>query len=235
MGSLGVALVGVRPLVRMELFHCLSTPALQENEPIPRTRSEDRDIREAALRDRRQSLPVGGKRPETKANGWSTHYEKKKSTESLERLTSRTLSPPPEIVPKYSRSYSVISNGTLRPPRHPELPPLNIDYEGPRLKDYLAKPRLIHNTRPYQAAPAKDNLDDVVPGLSKLGQYYNQTFLNVCDTCDSLSHTNPVSVLNSNSAHAPNRCMWQIHKSTNPVSDLNSNSAHAPNRCMWQS
>ncbi len=40
-------------------------------------------------------------------------------------------------------------------------------------------------------------VEQLVPGLAKLSSYYNQTFLNVCDTCDSLNHRNPVSVLNS--------------------------------------
>ena len=43
-------------------------------------------------------------------------------------------------------------------------------------------------------------VDLLVPGLSKLTSYYNQTFLNVCDTCDSLNHKNPVSVLNATAA-----------------------------------
>ena len=56
-------------------------------------------------------------------------------------------------------------------------------------------------------------VDLLVPGLSKLTSYYNQTFLNVCDTCDSLNHKNPVSVLNSTAATTTptiNRGMWEI-------------------------
>ena len=56
-------------------------------------------------------------------------------------------------------------------------------------------------------------VDLLVPGLSKLTSYYNQTFLNVCDTCDSLNHKNPVSVLNATAATTTptiNRGMWEI-------------------------
>ena len=39
-----------------------------------------------------------------KSGTWSSHYEKKKSVETLDKLTSRTLSPPPETLPrKFSR------------------------------------------------------------------------------------------------------------------------------------
>ena len=40
------------------------------------------------------------------------------------------------------------------------------------------------------------SVDQLIPGLAQLSSYYNQTFLSACDTCDSLSHKNPVSVLN---------------------------------------
>ena len=51
---------------------------------------------------------------EAKHNGWSAHYQKKKSTESLERLASRTLSPPPETVPRYSRYITRVDVGVTR-------------------------------------------------------------------------------------------------------------------------
>ena len=40
------------------------------------------------------------------------------------------------------------------------------------------------------------SVEQLIPGLAQLSSYYNQTFLSSCDTCDSLSHKNPVSVLN---------------------------------------
>ena len=49
---------------------------------------------------------------------------------------------------------SVVSNTSSAPrlPRHPELPPLNVEMDGPRLKDYLEKPRLVstNGRRPSQ-------------------------------------------------------------------------------------
>ena len=71
---------------------------------------------------------------------WSSHYEKKKSSDSLEKLlTSRTLSPPPETLPrKFSRFPAPAYSTAGRLARHPELPPLSIeDNDGPKLKDYL--------------------------------------------------------------------------------------------------
>ena len=38
-------------------------------------------------------------------------------------------------------------------------------------------------------------------GLAQLSQYYNQTFLSTCDTCDSMTHKDPTSALNSNTLH----------------------------------
>jgi len=208
-----------RNLSLMALLQCVSSsPPVQD--PY-RARSEEKEGKQApAVKTRRQSLPSAAAAsrlvrrssvttsPST-SSGWSKHYEKKKSTESLDQLTSRTLSPPPETLPrKYSRSASVLSSHSSsgRLPRHPELPPLTSQVAAPSLKDYLDKPRLVstHARRPSQTS---SDVDDLVPGLSKLTSYYNQTFLNVCDTCDSLNHRNPVSVLNaaavptSNSPH----------------------------------
>ena len=117
-----------------------------------------------------------------------------------------------EII-KIARSMSVTSASTpARLPRHPELPPLNIELEGPRLKDYLEKPRLVstNGRRPSQVGfyhlyllnllifqLEEPSVDQLIPGLAQLSSYYNQTFLSSCDTCDSLSHKNPVSVLNN--------------------------------------
>jgi len=193
----------------MELFHCISTPQLNESkaESSSRAKSEDREPVAPPRGVRRPSLPAqsGRKISSTSSqgkdggrNGWSTHYEKKKSVESLDRLTSRTLSPAPETLPrKFSRSMSVVSNTSApRLPRHPELPPLNVEMDGPRLKDYLEKPRLVstNGRRPSQVEDL--SVDQLIPGLAQLSSYYNQTFLSACDTCDSLSHKNPVSVLN---------------------------------------
>jgi hypothetical protein len=78
-------------------------------------RSEDRDPVPPPRGVRRPSLPAQSVRKTSSSsshgkdvnkNGWSTHYEKKKSVESLDRLTSRTLSPAPETLPrKFSRYY----------------------------------------------------------------------------------------------------------------------------------
>ena len=51
------------------------------------------------------------------------------------------------------------------------------------------------------------SVEQLIPGLAQLSNYYNQTFLSSCDTCDSLSHKNPVSVLNV-TAGGNNRGMW---------------------------
>jgi len=209
----------------MELFHCISTPRLDEGKAVQteRAKSEDRDPVPPPRGIRRPSLPAQNARKVSSSssgysstlgkdgakNGWSTHYEKKKSVESLDRLTSRTLSPAPETLPrKFSRSMSVVSTNSSTPrlPRHPELPPLNIDIDGPRLKDYLEKPRLVSTNGRRPSQLGEMSVEQLIPGLAQLSSYYNQTFLNSCDTCDSLSHKNPVSVLNV-TAGGNNRCM----------------------------
>jgi len=159
----------------------------------------------SASRERRQSLPIPAHSSTSSStdntSGWSKHYstETKKSSECVDRLTSRTLSPAPETLPrKYSRSASILttsSSGSIRSARHPELPPLRSEVEGPRLKDYLDKPRLV-STMGRRPSKADGSVDELIPGLSKLTSYYKQTFLNVCNTCDSLNHKNPVHVLN---------------------------------------
>ena len=86
-------------------------------------RSEDRDPVPPPRGIRRPSLPAQSVRKTSSSsngysshgkdvskNGWSTHYEKKKSVESLDRLTSRTLSPAPETLPrKFSRCVRQIT------------------------------------------------------------------------------------------------------------------------------
>lgn len=211
----------------MELFHCVSD---QQRNPY-RARSEEKDGNNfATTRQRRQSLPVtAAARPVRRSNSsisvsnaagaagggsWSKHYEQKKTgtgspSSLIDPLTSRTLSPPPDTLPrKYSRSSSVLSNHSTcsRLARHPELPPLTTETTAPRLKDYLDKPRLV-STAGRRPSKVMTDVDELIPGLSKLTSYYNQTFLNVCDTCDSLNHTNPVSVLNATQSNWINRGM----------------------------
>jgi len=198
----------------MELFHCISTPQLDDVKtgPLVRAKSEDRDPVAPPRGVRRPSLPGqsvrkvstsssgygSGSGKEPSKNGWSTHYEKKKSVESLDRLTSRTLSPAPETLPrKFSRSMSIgCSNSTPRLARHPELPPLSVEIDGPHLKDYLEKPRLVSTKGRRPSQLEELSVEQLIPGLAQLSSYYNQTFLNSCDTCESMSHKNPVSVLN---------------------------------------
>ena len=51
------------------------------------------------------------------------------------------------------RGTSAVATPSGRLPRHPELPPLNIeDNSGPRLADYLEKPRLVRTggRRPHK-------------------------------------------------------------------------------------
>jgi len=186
----------------MDLFHCISPGKLEER---AKARSEDREPVAPPRGLRRPSLPAQQQPPSQRkvsaGSGWSAHYESKKSSESLERLTSRTLSPPPETLPrKFSRASCESPREPARLPRHPHLPPLNVEDEaGPRLADYLEKPRLVRigGRRPSQVEP----VEQLVPGLAQLSTYYNQTFLSSCDTCDSMSHTNPAAVIKNN------RCM----------------------------
>ena len=89
-----------------------------------------------------------------------------------------------------------LSPGRL--PRHPELPPLNIEeVDGPRLKDYLEKPRLVSTGGRRPSRVEQLTVEQLVPGLAQLSQYYNQTFLSSCHTCDSMTHKDPTAALNS--------------------------------------
>ena len=122
---------------------------------------------------------------------WSAHYVKKKSQDSLEKLSSRTLSPPPETLPrKFSRFPSVAYSTAGRLARHPELPPLNIeDNNGPKLKDYLEKPRLV-STGGRRPSKVEDmSVEQMFPELAQLSQYYNQTFLS--DSVTQAALNNP--------------------------------------------
>merc|ERR1719410_2769032 len=135
----------------MDLFHCMSTEKFPARETggsraVSEERERDpvappRGLRRTSLHSSAKKLSVSNGNIRTspskdsRAATWSSHYEKKKkSEESLEKiLTSRTLSPPPETLPrKFSRSPSVASSSSSgRLPRHPELPPLNVeDVEG---------------------------------------------------------------------------------------------------------
>ena len=70
-----------------------------------------------------------------------------------------------------------------RLPRHPELPPLHLeDNSGPRLKDYLEKPRLVSTlgrktSRGAGLGQEEVSVEELVPGLAQLTMYYSQTFL----------------------------------------------------------
>jgi len=175
-----------------------------------RARSEERgDGASGSPVGRRPSLPAHN---QTRGAGaWSAHYstgrDRKTSGESLERLTSRTLSPAPETLPrKFSRTHgnSVLprhshTQTAPRLPRHPELPPLNSSSpSGPRLEEYLEKPRLVSTVGRKSSSAGEDATDPLSQQLARLSSYYNQTFLSSCSTCDSMSHKNPVGVLTNN-------------------------------------
>lgn len=57
--------------------------------------------------------------------------------------------------------------------------------------------RMMNNTSQYRnlrlgnfmEGPQEE--EELIP--ERLRQYYLETYLNVCDTCDSLTHSNPVS------------------------------------------
>jgi len=189
----------------MDLFPCVSTSM----EETARAKSEDREGGAPLSKQwvgpaRRTSLqmPPGTRHPGV----WPTHCSQKKKTsvEQVEPLTSRTLSPAPEtLTRKFSRVNSVVPGhtpaATPRLPRHPELPPLIIsELTAPKLADYLEKPRLVNAGASRRSSQAEEP-DSLTQELSRLSSYYNQTFLNGCDTCDSMSHKNPVSVLNPGS------------------------------------
>ena len=47
------------------------------------------------------------------------------------------------------------------------------------------------------------SVEHMFPELFQLSQYYNQTFLSTCDTCDSMTHKDPTSALNSDTLQSP--------------------------------
>ena len=55
--------------------------------------------------------------------------------------------------------------------------------------------RMQNETSPYRNLRLgnfmEEESDEVIP--ERLRQYYLETYLNVCDTCESLTHCNPVS------------------------------------------
>merc|ERR1712038_551962 len=178
-----------------------------------RARSEERgDGASGSSVGRRPSLPAHNQA--RGAAAWPAHYstgrDRKTSGESLERLTSRTLSPAPETLPrKFSRTHgtSVLPThshvarweNAPRLPRHPELPPLNSSSpSGPRLEEYLEKPRLVSTVGRKSSMAGNDAPDPLSQQLARLSNYYNQTFLNSYSTYDSMSHKNPVGVLSNN-------------------------------------
>jgi len=116
---------------------------------------------------------------------------------------------------------AAILNKSERSPK-PSLPQMRVELESPKLADYLERPRLVnaiprfrneavaasahaHHAKRYEnnAVPSYRNLrlgnfmeepeedPEVIP--ERLRQYYLDTYLNVCDTCDSLTHCNPIS------------------------------------------
>ena len=134
-------------------------------------------------------------------------------------LTRRTLRPPsPTTLRKSSTCLppSAAMKKAERSPR-PSLPDMRVQLESPKLADYLERPRLVNAIRNQSSAsaasahhakrhenlvvPSYRNLrlgnfmeeepDEVIP--ERLRQYYLDTYLNVCDTCDSLTHCNPLS------------------------------------------
>lgn len=136
-------------------------------------------------------------------------------------LTSRTLRPPsPTTLRKSSTTLppSAALNKTERNPK-PSLPNMRVELQSPKLADYLERPRLVnaiqskpstaeaargHHAKRYEngGVPEYRNLrlgnfmeenenEEVIPDL--LRQYYLDTYLNACDTCESLTHRNPIS------------------------------------------
>ena len=77
------------------------------------------------------------------------------------------------------------------------------EVEGPRLKDYLEKPRLVSTGGRRPSQTAQLTVEQMIPGLAQLSQYYNQTFLSNCHTCDSITHKDPTSALNSDTLPSP--------------------------------
>jgi len=105
----------------------------------------------------------------------------------------------------------------------PSLPSLNTtELQSPKLADYLEKPRLVgaistprhdtsnnyvHHAKRMDAANSTSNYrnlrlgnfiengesndDELIP--DRLRQYYLDTYLNVCDTCESKTHLDPTS------------------------------------------
>jgi len=193
-----------------------------------RSKSEEKDPIKPPRGTRRTSLPahaqpikkvsngyssntLGREKNTTLGRKWSFHYdEKKKSDESLEKLTSRTLSPPPESLQrKYSRASSTSSTSSGRLPRHPELPPLSIDHnDGPKLKDYLEKPRLVSTAGRRPSMQQDLSVEQLIPGLAQLSMYYNQTLLSTNDLYgfDNNEYKNPDPTLTL-SRFQSNRCM----------------------------
>jgi len=141
---------------------------------------------------------------------------------SAQELTRRTLRPPSPTTLRKSSAHLPPSAGMKKAERHPRpsLPDMRVELESPRLADYLERPRLVnsvrhrnestasvasahHAKRHENMAPNYRNLrlgnfmeqphseEELIP--ERLRQYYLDTYLNVCDKCDSLNHCNPLS------------------------------------------
>jgi len=126
------------------------------------------------------------------------------------RKSSTTL-PPSAAMKKAERSPK------------PSLPNMRVELESPKLADYLEKPRLVnaiqskpstvevargHQAKRYEnggtvpeyrnlrlgnfmEAQNEPNNEEVIPDI--LRQYYLDTYLNSCGTCESFTHCDPTS------------------------------------------
>ena len=135
-------------------------------------------------------------------------------------LTSRTLRPPS---PTTLRKSSIPGKPTFpsKTPHKPALPSLNsVELKSPKLADYLEKPRLVsipsanlqsrlaaseHHAKRMNALntnyrnlrlgnfidSGESNDEELIP--ERLRMYYLDTYLNVCDTCESKTHLDPTS------------------------------------------
>jgi hypothetical protein len=143
------------------------------------------------------------------------------SDNSVSELTSRTLLPPPS--PAQRRASTPTRAGTPTRQTRPSLPQMRVEVQSPSLADYLAKPRLVRTPGPPTLArPSQHHAKRLLAGADQclrpnyrnlrlgnfmegenvsggelipemLRQYYLDTFLGSCDTCESATHVNPTS------------------------------------------
>eukprot|EP00096_Caligus_rogercresseyi_P002877 TRINITY_DN15229_c0_g1_i1.p1 TRINITY_DN15229_c0_g1~~TRINITY_DN15229_c0_g1_i1.p1 ORF type:complete len:207 (+),score=51.43 TRINITY_DN15229_c0_g1_i1:1-621(+) len=194
-------------------FSCVSSP----RDRI--THSEERELGQSFPSRRRQSLPA---RPAEVQKPAFRHWGSSLSMNNNDvgELTSRTLRPPsppstptprhPQTTPRRARKPSLPD---LRVElNHPKLE----DYlEKPRFVNSIssAKAQTLNNRGNYatlyknpssyrnlrlgnfleeeEGENYDNNPEELIP--ERLRLYYLDTYLKVCDTCDSLSHCNPNS------------------------------------------